>query len=72
MRLTVDLGDKVEAGTKDFNVYFRNDDGSLGQVKAESFKSHKDAIIFVKEGLVFDGDGLENKAVLAVIEGGKI
>jgi hypothetical protein len=61
----------AEAGNKDFNVYFRNDDGSLGCVKAENFKKHKEAITFVKEGLVAEGDGLENKAVLAVINGGK-
>lgn len=52
-----------------FKVYFRNADGSLGQVNAIK-KDHKDAILAVKELLVAEGDCLTNKAVLAVIEGG--
>lgn len=54
----------VESG---FNVYFRNENGSLGQVAVASCASHKDAILEVKELLVQGGDCLTNKAVLAVI-----
>jgi hypothetical protein len=58
------------------NVYFRTTEGKLGQLKWEAddayYKEpHKEAIITVQEALVADGDGLENKAVLAVIKGGK-
>lgn len=58
------------------NVYFRTDKGKLGKLAWEAdsdyYKEpHKEAIFTVQEALVADGDGLENKAVLAVINGGK-
>lgn len=53
-----------------YNVYYRKDDGKLGQFTVTGQASHKDAITTVKEALVAEGDGLEKKAVLAVITGG--
>lgn len=53
-----------------FKVYFRNDNGTLGRVDAKE-ATHKDAILEVKELLVDEGDCLTNKAVLAIISGGK-
>lgn len=55
-------------GDKDYNVYFRNEDKSLGHVFAENTKDHKDAILKVKESLVADGCVIDNMAVLAVIK----
>lgn len=52
------------------NVYSRNIDGSLGVVKVDT-SDHKEAILSVKEYLVATGDCLTNKAVLALILGGK-
>jgi hypothetical protein len=52
------------------NVYFRNEDGTLGLVRA-STADYKEARLGVREMLVAEGDCLTNKAVLAVIEGGK-
>lgn len=57
------------------NVYYRKDDGKLGHFAwnpdEEHKEPHKEAILTVREALVAEGDGLENKAVLAVIKGGK-
>lgn len=63
---------KQEEGDKEFNVYHRREDGSLAKDVASNVTSHKDAIMMVKEALVAEGDGLENKAILATIQGGKV
>ena len=59
----------------DYNVYFRNENGSLGRIVASNYEAfehpHKEAILTAKEHMVEQGDCLDNKAVLAVIEGGK-
>jgi len=60
-----------EVRSKDYNVYFRTQSGSIGAIKASDCVSHKQAILEVKELLVAGGDCLTNKAVLAVIKGGK-
>jgi len=71
--MAITLADiEVADGSKDYNVYFRNEDGSLGRIKADNYNDHEEAIFSVKESLVANGDGLENKAVLAVINGGKV
>jgi hypothetical protein len=54
-----------------FATYYRRDDGSLAHIKADNVQSHKEAILLVKETLVTEGDGLDKKAILAVIKGGK-
>lgn len=40
-----------------FKVYFRNDDKSLGCIKAEDVADHEEAILSVKEALVKEGTG---------------
>jgi hypothetical protein len=57
--------------TRDYNVYYRTDNGKLGHFLASGQVSHKEAILTVQEALVAEGDCLTNKAVLAVIQGGK-
>lgn len=66
------LQEDIEEGSNSYNVYFREDSGHVGHIKADNYKNHKDAILSVKETLVAEGDCLTNKAVLAVIEGGKV
>lgn len=61
----------VEEESGSFEIYHRKEDGSLGQLHVGKCDSHKDAILTVKEALVAEGDCLTNKAVLAVIKGGK-
>lgn len=56
----------------DYNVYFRNIDGSLGQMQAENCDNHKEAILSVKEVLVEQGSDLTKMAVLAVINGKEV
>jgi hypothetical protein len=53
----------------DMPVFFRRDDGKLGQINVQTV-NHKDAIFTVKEALVGSGEGW-NAPVLAVIKGGK-
>jgi hypothetical protein len=65
------LKEDIEEGSNSYNVYFREDSGHLGHIYAENYKDHKEAILSVKETLVEEGDCLTNKAVLAVINGGK-
>lgn len=51
------------------NVYWRQDDGTLGCVCVDDAESHAHAILEVCEYLVEYGQGY-NQPVLAVIEGG--
>lgn len=53
-------------------VYFRRDDGKLGQmdVVLEDTETHADAILKVEKDLVDSGEGYNNP-VLAFIKGGK-
>jgi hypothetical protein len=52
-----------------FNVYFRNNDKTLGCIKVDGVEDHKDAILEVQEALLKDGGWVG--AILAVINGGK-
>jgi hypothetical protein len=54
-------------------VYYRKEAGNLSYIDVELKlgEGHKEGILEVKEYLVQKGDCLTNKAVLAVIEGGK-
>jgi 1-deoxy-D-xylulose 5-phosphate reductoisomerase len=65
------LASEEEVGRNTYNVYFRTQSGAIGAMIATNHVSHKKAILAVKEALVAGGDCLTNKAVLAVIEGGK-
>ena len=64
------LKEAMQAAGGAYSVYYRKDDGKLGQFNVAGQESHKDAILTVKEALVAEGDCLTNKAVLAVIKGG--
>jgi hypothetical protein len=50
-------------------VYFRRDDGKLGQINVGT-QDEQEAILEVKEALVASGEGW-NAPVLAFIKGGK-
>lgn len=54
-----------------FKVYYRKADNTLGEMHASDDYSHKEAILTVKEALVAGGDDIHQKAILAVIQGGK-
>lgn len=56
----------------DYNVYFRDNEGKLGQmnVNANDAPDHAEAILLVQEGLVASGEGW-NAPVLVSIKGGK-
>lgn len=60
---------QLVAESTPMNVYFRRDDGKLGQTKVAA-EDHEEAILATKEHLVGTNEGW-NAPVLAVINGGK-
>lgn len=56
------------------NVYFRNEDGTLGKMEASkaACETYKEARMLVKEALVAEGGILGKQAILAVIDGGAV
>lgn len=52
------------------HVYWRTNQGRLGQMEVTDSDDHEEAILLVKEWLVTAGEGYDG-AVLAVIVGGK-